>query len=113
LTTLEPGHLFIRDKWVLRKVAERYLPATLAYRKKTGFPMGATGRMRISADFFENSFVANLFELSTREAQFLAAHASHDFRMRLLHLDVWGRVCLEGAPTDEVTRRLRKHVTLQ
>jgi asparagine synthase (glutamine-hydrolysing) len=34
---LQREHLFLRDKWVLRKVAERYLPAVLSQREETGF----------------------------------------------------------------------------
>jgi asparagine synthetase B (glutamine-hydrolysing) len=45
----DPGHYFLRDKWILRKVAERYLPQALAYRKKRGFPVSAQDRLRITA----------------------------------------------------------------
>jgi asparagine synthase (glutamine-hydrolysing) len=113
LTALESRHLFIRDKWVLRKVAERYLPAALAWQKKVGFPIGATARMHIAPELFEDSFVADLFELGSREVRFLVDHAGRDLTLRLLYLDVWGRVCLEGASTDDVTRRLQKYVTLR
>lgn len=113
LTTLEPGHLFLRDKWVLRKVADRYLPATLAQRKKQGFPIGASARMRIDPEFFDQSYVARLFELGARETRFLAVHANQELRLKLLHLDVWGRVCLEGVSTEDVTNRLQKYVTLR
>jgi asparagine synthase (glutamine-hydrolysing) len=112
ITTLEPGHPFLRDKWILRKVAERYLPPSLAWRPKRGFPIGAPGRMRIAPEFFDASFVARLFELGARETHFMASQADRGLRLRMLHLDVWGRVCLEGQPTDDVTARLQKYVTL-
>jgi asparagine synthase (glutamine-hydrolysing) len=103
----------LRDKWVVRKVAERYLPPALATREKRGFPIGAAARMRITPEFFANSFVANLFELGTSETRYLIEQATQQLRLRLLHLDVWGRVCLEGVPTEGVRVRLQEHVSLQ
>jgi asparagine synthase (glutamine-hydrolysing) len=112
-TALERGHLFLRDKWVVRKVAERYLPPALAARKKRGFPIGAAARMRITPELFDNSFVANLFELDASETRYLIEQATQQLRLRLLHLDVWGRVCLEGVPPEDVRARLQKYVSLQ
>ena len=111
--TLEREHYFLRDKWVLRKVAERYLPRKLAHRKKRGFPVRAHERMRIAPDSFDDSFVGNLFELGRRELRLLVDRASPELRRRLLHLDVWARVCLEGIPTEDVKRRLQQYVVLQ
>ena len=111
-TTLEREHYGLRDKWVLRKVAERYLPRELAYRKKRGFPISAHERMRIAPELFDGSFVADLFELGPRELRMLLARATPALQLRLLHLDVWGRVCLAGDAIEDETERLRKHVAL-
>jgi asparagine synthase (glutamine-hydrolysing) len=111
-TALERGHLFLRDKWVLRVIAERYLPPALAKRPKRGFPIGAAARMRIAPELFDNSFVSNLFELGTSEIRVLFEQATQPLRLRLLHLDVWGRVCLEGAPLQDERMRLQKYVSL-
>ena len=111
-TALDNEHYFLRDKWVLRQVAARYLPRSLAQRRKRGFPISAQQRMRIKPEFFNDSFVADVFALSPREIDFLARHANQDLRLKLLHLDVWARVCLHGAPPDEVRARLEKYVAL-
>jgi asparagine synthase (glutamine-hydrolysing) len=111
-TALDREHYFLRDKWVLRKVAARYLPRLLAQRKKRGFPTSAQQRMRIRPEFFNDSFVADVFALSPRETDFLVRHANQDLRLKLLHLDVWARVCLRGAPPGEVRARLQKYVAL-
>jgi asparagine synthase (glutamine-hydrolysing) len=111
-TTLEREHPGLRDKWVLRKVAERYLPRSLAYRKKRGFPISAHQRMRITPELFDGSFVADLFELGSREVRMLVARAAPVLRLRLLHVDVWGRVCLGGVAAEEEKARLQKHVMI-
>ena len=110
-TTFVRTHLFLRDKWVLRKVADRYLPSLLAQREKAPFGFRGNALMRIAPEYFENSFVADLFQLGTREIRHMASHAPQELRVRLLHLDAWGRVCLEGGSADDVRSRLRQHVT--
>jgi hypothetical protein len=69
--------------------------------------------MYIAPELFEKSFVANLLELGTSEARFLFEEATRQLRLRLLHLDVWGRVCLEGISLEEERARLQKYVSLQ
>jgi asparagine synthase (glutamine-hydrolysing) len=101
-------HHLLRDKWVLRKVAERYLPRFLAQRTKRGFPISAPARIRIKPELFKDSFVSDVLTLRAAQSDFLV---NHDLRLRLLHLDVWARVCLQGAPPDEVRARLESCVT--
>jgi asparagine synthase (glutamine-hydrolysing) len=112
-TVLEREHLFLRDKWVLRKVAQRYLPALLSRRKKRGFPINAHARMDIANEFFEGSFVAELFDLDRRATRYLVEHAGRELKRRLLHLDVWAHVCLYNAPRNAILTKLRKHVSVR
>ena len=112
-TVLEPEHLFLRDKWVLRKVADRYLPAVLSQRKKRGFPTSAHSRMDIPTEFFEESFVADLFDLDRRAIRYLIDHADGGLKRRLLHLEVWAHVCLHDAPRNKILAKLRNHITLR
>jgi asparagine synthase (glutamine-hydrolysing) len=111
--TLEREHLFLRDKWVLRKVAERYLPSNLAQRRKRGFPINAHRRMDVAAEFFENSFVADLFDLDRKAMRYFVDHASREMRIRLLHLEVWAHVCWHDAPRNKILAKLRSHVALR
>ena len=110
---LEREHPFLRDKWVLRKVADRYLPALLSQRKKRGFPTSAQSRMDIPTEFFENSFVADLFDLDRRAIGYLIEHADRGLKRRLLHLEVWAHVCLHDAPRTEILAKLRNHITVR
>ena len=107
---LEREHLLLRDKWVLRKVAERHLPPALSQRKKRGFPISAHLRMDIGAEFFDDSLIANLFALDRRAMRHWTDHASLQLKRRLLHLEIWAHVCLEGAPRNKILAKLRNHV---
>jgi len=111
-TVLQKKHYFLRDKWVLRKVADRYLPPDLAHRPKFGFPFSAFRRMQISPKFFEDSFVSQIFGLGRRKTQYLIEHVDRSLKLKLLHLEIWARVCLNNAPTQRVTETLKQQVTI-
>ena len=70
-TVWERDHPFLRDKWVLRRVADRYLPKILSQRKKLGFEVSAFGRMQINKKFFKRAFVTDFFKLRPKESDFL------------------------------------------
>jgi asparagine synthase (glutamine-hydrolysing) len=110
--TDDPGHYFLRDKWILRKVAERYLPRALAHQKKRGFPIEAQNHLRITAEIFRNSFVADLFGLSHSDLELLIDEANQDLRLKLLQLEVWARIFLCGVRTDDVSAWLRERVPI-
>jgi asparagine synthase (glutamine-hydrolysing) len=99
-------HPFVRDKWILRKVAGRYLPRSLSRRTKRPFPTNAFQRMQIDSQVFAHSFIAELFGLTAANLRYLTEHAGRGLKMRLLHLDVWGQVCLHNTPSDVVANRL-------
>jgi len=105
------AHPFLRDKWVLRMVADRYLPKELSRRKKLGFAVTAFERLRIPPAYFRNSFLAHYFGLANREADFLADSAEQSLLVDLLLLDVWGEMFIAGSEREGIKRRLREHVS--
>ena len=111
--TLEPAHPFVRDKWVVRAVADRWVPQHLSQRVKMGFWTTTAERMTVAPDYYEDSYVRALFKLSGAQMRETLAAADQDLKMRLLHLDVWARVCLREESRDEVRASLRQHVTIR
>jgi asparagine synthase (glutamine-hydrolysing) len=111
-TVWEKAHPFVRDKWVVRAVADRYIPRALSQRIKIGFWTTAFERMRVAASYFDDSFPRELFALSRPQLNLLLARADHELVGRLLHLDVWARVCLRNEPADALLPRLRGHVRI-
>ena len=110
---LEKAHPFVRDKWVVRAVADRYIPRNLSQRIKIGFWTTVFQRLEIADVFFETSRLGDLLGLSRRQLHNLANEASNDLKVRLLHLDVWARVCLEDEDDEISVARLLDHVTIR
>lgn len=111
--TWERAHPFFRDKWVLRKVADRYVPRELSRRKKLGFQTNAFSRMTISRDYFRGgSFFRSFFRLTEGQADYLFEHADQNLKERMMLLEVWGRVSLGGDGIEETSADLRRHVSI-
>ncbi len=111
--TLERAHPFIRDKWVIRKVADRWIPRKLSQRVKMGFWTTTAERMVVAAEYFKNSFIQDQFELSMKQIAATLEEADQELKMRLLHLDVWSRVCLLEESVDHVRSDLIKYVNIR
>lgn len=108
-----PGHPFLRDKWVIRQVASRYLPPELSCRKKLGFRASGFERMKISSSYFEKSPIAEMFDLSCSDMKLFLESADRSLLTKLLHLDVWANIYLAGIPNDRILERLRSNIALR
>ncbi|MGB3146936.1 MAG: asparagine synthase (glutamine-hydrolyzing) [Paracoccaceae bacterium] len=109
----EKAHPFMRDKWVVRAVADRYLPAHLSQRIKVGFWTTTFQRMEVADRFFQNSPLADLLGLSAAQLARTVETANQDLRLRFLHLDVWARTVLAAEPAEASVTRLRDCVTIR
>ncbi len=112
-TVINHGQSFLRDKWVIRQVAARYLPPQLSFRKKLGFPASGFERMKISSSYFEKSPVAAMFDLSSSEMRLFVESADRTLLSKLVHLDVWANIYLAGTPKGRILEGLRSHITLR
>lgn len=90
----EIRHPFVSTKWILRKVATRYLPRELAFRAKRGFPTSAFDRIKVDPSFLDNSWVSDHYRLDTRALRHLSDECSSAERLRLLMLEAWARIVL-------------------
>lgn len=103
----------VKNKWVLRKVADRYLPREISQGKKKSFNTDHYSNLKIAANFFENSFIAELFDLSSRGIKYLIEQAPHSLLLKLMHLEVWGHVCLNDLPNEDIIRKLMTHTVIR
>lgn len=99
----EIRHPFVSTKWILRQVASRYLPRKLAFRAKRGFPTNALDRVRVAPAFLKDSWIADHYSLDGRALRHIAENCSNPDRLRLLMLDIWGRITV----CDEDLRGVR------
>lgn len=110
--TMDRGHPFFRDKWIIRKVADRYLPVKLSQRKKIGFWVTAFGRMKIKPEFLENSSARDLFSLNQKEMSYLVEHADVTLKRKLLLLDSWSRIHMDKEDLESVRNKLHENVEI-
>lgn len=107
------SHPFLRDKWILRRLAERYLPRHLSQRKKHGFRVNTLSRMRITPAYFYDSYIRDFLRLSHPEFDQLYDSATHHIRLKLMFLDVWGKLFVRGMAPEELQDELRAAVTVR
>ena len=111
----------MRLKYLLRRVAERYLPHDLIYRKKQGFsfPIGRWLRedlYEFSSNLFaESRFVEhgifNRDHIDHMFSEHVSGKADHNYRLwMIINFELWYRMYFEGASVDdimELTLRMR------
>jgi asparagine synthase (glutamine-hydrolysing) len=108
----DKAHLFFRDKWIIRQVADRYLPTDLSQRPKGMFPTNAFERFQVADGFFGNSAVADWFGLSAPRLRHLTGSAGPALKLRLLNLEAWMHLCIHSLPKEKLLANLVRHVSV-
>jgi asparagine synthase (glutamine-hydrolysing) len=104
----EIRHPLISTKWILRQVAARYLPRSLAFRAKRGFPTSAFDRIRVDPQMLRGSWVSDHYGFDEDALAHLTATANNGDLLRLVMLDAWARINVLGERTAEVSESLRR-----
>ena len=98
------------DKWILKEIASRYLPRTIVYRKKVGFPLPVGDYLAplAQAELFHDGFCLEWLGMHRRgvlEAVANWRQNIHGF-FNLLALEIWGRLFFLRQPVEELTERV-------
>jgi asparagine synthase (glutamine-hydrolysing) len=100
------------DKWVLKRIAARYLPTGLVTRKKMGFPLPLQDYLAPLAhlDLFSNGFCREVLGLSPKSVQeFVASWQKNPFALlSLVSLEIWGRLFILQEPLEQVNEVIAK-----
>jgi asparagine synthase (glutamine-hydrolysing) len=103
-----PYRFKVRDgvsKWIIKKVAERFLPREVIYRRKLGFNLPARDYLDFSDAIFEDGFWANEFGIGPERIK--AESGDHNggsgsFWYSFLVTEIWGRLFIRGESIEEV-----------
>ena len=85
-------HPFLVDKFVVRQLAERTLPATLAKRRKWDFKMAAHSHLAVRSEFFHGGYLQQILRLTHRDLAQVVEREHPVFVARAVSVDLFGRL---------------------
>ena len=88
-------------KFILKKVAERYLPKEVIYRPKMGFPVPWANYIGKIKKIFENGFLSELTGF-TCDNLFAIYRNDPYLKFRFIALEVWGRLFVRGESYKDI-----------
>lgn len=94
-----------QGKVILKKMAENYLPRSVVYRKKAGFPVPWSDYIKNIHTVFARGFVEDSLGYSTTARKAIAA-GDPQLAFRLLGLEIWGRLFVRKEDIDDVKELL-------
>lgn len=93
-------------KWVIKKVAERYLPREVIYRRKVGFNLPARQYLDLSDRIFEDGFWSNTFGIRPGTIAEETANGNGSFWYAFLMTEIWGRRFIDGQSSEQINSLL-------
>jgi hypothetical protein len=94
------------NKWVLKQVAERYMPRHLVYRRKKGFPIPVADYVAPYATpgFFADGFCQEELGLDSRGLERMLGdwRRSPTGLFSLVTFEIWGRLHVRGESLESV-----------
>jgi asparagine synthase (glutamine-hydrolysing) len=105
-----PYKFKVRDgegKWVVKKVAESYLPREVIYRRKVGFNLPARQYLNYSDAIFRDGFWQNHFGIGPQTIADNCASSNGSFWYAFLVTEIWGRLFLNGESVEAINAKLR------
>jgi asparagine synthase (glutamine-hydrolysing) len=95
-------------KYILKKLAERYLPRPVIYRKKTGFTVPWQRYIRgVDRRLFSGGFMQEHFSLSHDDLLLWTAHDEKLFFTAIV-LELWGRIFVRKEPKENISQLLQQ-----
>ncbi|MEP7271854.1 MAG: asparagine synthase (glutamine-hydrolyzing) [Acidobacteriota bacterium] len=93
-------------KWIIKKVAERYLPREIIYRPKVGFNLPARQYLNFSDAIFRDGFWANTFGLQPETIAAETTNGDGSFWYSFLVTEIWGRLFIDHQSPEEINKFL-------
>lgn len=105
-------HPFMIDKYIVRKHAEKYLPDSLNYREKKGFPLYGLLHMKVKKGFFKDGFVQEMFGFGQDGSNALERDTERYLLAKLACVEVWGRLFVRNESIDQVSADALNYLTI-
>ncbi len=90
-------------KWLLKNVAERYLPRAVIYRPKLGFNLPVKEYLDCSSAIFQGGFWESCFGIRPDAIARQQGHGQGSFWYAFLMTEIWGRLFFNGDSPESVT----------
>ena len=101
------------DKWILKRIARRYIPVDLIGRRKMGFPLPLADYVRplASLDFFADGFCEQELGFDRRGLRQLVDDWERwvHFFFGLVTLEIWGRLHFRHESIEAIEEQIQRH----
>jgi asparagine synthase (glutamine-hydrolysing) len=105
-------HPFLIDKWVIRALAEKYLPRGLAFKKKKGFPMYGHKNVRVRPSFFKNGWLEQNLKIRQKDQEYMVETEDPYYIAKVASVEIFGRIFGMGSSVEDVRSHVLDHITL-
>jgi asparagine synthase (glutamine-hydrolysing) len=105
-------HPFLTDKAPVRACAADWVPRSLAFKSKNGFPSYGLAQLNVPAAYFEGGFVQELLDAPREAIEYAVSAQPPYFVGKLVAVDVFGRLFDRSESVADVRERLIEHVEL-
>jgi len=94
-----------QSKYLLKRIAEKYLPKEIVYRKKIGFGIPVLTYFRkCNLSIFEGGFVEDTFSISHQTLDEIFVKNPWDL-FTFLNLEIWGRIFFNHESVESIASR--------
>lgn len=106
-------HPFLIDKWIVRKIAERYLPRQIVYKKKFGFGMIGHKYVEVQPEFFKNGWLAEVLNWDSKTVDYLTKTQNPYFVAKLVSVEVFGQIFGFRESIEQVSSKILKQIRMK
>jgi asparagine synthase (glutamine-hydrolysing) len=94
------------SKFILKKVAEKYLPKEVVYREKRGFAVPWKYYVEYNEDLFQNGFVEDFFSVPLGILEKIFANNDKRLLYKLMNIEIWGRIFIYRESLENIKRTI-------
>jgi asparagine synthase (glutamine-hydrolysing) len=109
----ERTHPFLTDKYLVRRLADRFLPPELARRKKRPFPIHGLGELDVTGELFVDGAWQELIGLSSEQSRRLPETISRALLAKMASVEIWGRLYVRRESMESVQSLVERACTLR